>query len=85
MRVVIDKATLKRHRACVAAYTSPEWDEATQSLVYADLHRSIRRLLAMGPDGVKHLRWLAGHKLIPIPKDALEAQITVHERSSCRT
>lgn len=81
VRVVIDKATLKRHRACDAAYTSPEWDESLQALVYADLDRSVQRLLAMGDEGVKHLRWHVRHKLVPMTEIDLEAKIRSYGES----
>jgi hypothetical protein len=65
MRVRIDKAVLKRHRACTAAYTSVEWDEAQQALIYNDWEASIARLLS-SPEGVKQLEWLVAHKLVPM-------------------
>lgn len=73
MRVVIDKATLKRHRACNAAYTSPEWDEGLQALVYADWDQSVERLIAMGPRGWDHLEWHVRHKLVPMTMDEFTA------------
>ncbi len=65
MRVAIDKATLKRNRACRAAYTSPEWNESEQALVYSDWAQTIKRLLS-SPGGTDQLEWLVTHKLVPM-------------------
>lgn len=73
MRVVIPKATLKRHRACTAAYTSPEYDEGEQALVYSDWGKTVERHIAMGPEGLFRLEWLVAQKLVPMTEDELAA------------
>jgi len=70
MEVVIEKATLKRHRACTAAYTSPEWDEKRQALVYT-WPTSAHRLLAT-IEGTDQLEWLVRHKLVPMTPEEFE-------------
>jgi hypothetical protein len=65
-RIVVDKATLKRHRACRAAYTSPEWDEKLQALVFNDWDKTVARLLAKGQEGVDQLEWWVRQKLVPM-------------------
>jgi hypothetical protein len=71
MRVVIDKATLKRHRACNGSWDpdgaiiSPEWDAEQQALVYEDWSATAKRLLS-SPAGTIQLEWLVAHKLVPM-------------------
>lgn len=72
-RIVIDKATLKRHRACRDAYTSPEWDEKLQALVFADWDKTVARLLAKGPKGLEQLEWWVNHKLVPMTAEQFAA------------
>ena len=78
MRVVIPKATLKQHRACVAAYTSPEYDEGEQALVYADWGKTVERHIAMGPEGIFRLEWFVNHKLVPMTPEELAALKKAH-------
>ena len=71
MCIVIDKATLKRHRACNRSWdpgggiVSPEWDAELQALVYEDWSATAERLLS-SPAGVVQLRWLVDHELVPM-------------------
>ena len=71
MKVVIDKDTLKRHRACRAAYSSPEWDEEKQALIYSDWNATISRLLAR-PGGLDMIEWFVNHKLVPMTEAEFE-------------
>ena len=73
MRVVIPNATLRRHRSCRAAYSSPEWDEKEQALVYSDWDKTVERHLAMGQDGIERLEWLVRHELVPMTVDEFAA------------
>jgi hypothetical protein len=73
VRVVIDNATLRRHRSCRAVYTSPEWDVGLQSLVYSDWDKTVERHIAMGQDGLDRLEWLVNHKLVPMTADELNS------------
>jgi hypothetical protein len=72
MRVVLDKATLKRHRACRAAYSSPEWDAKLQVLVYEDWDATVERLLSK-PEGLEQIEWFVNHKLVPMTSDEFAA------------
>ena len=72
MRVVIKKETLKLRRACDAAYTSPEWDETLQALVYSDFDKTVKRLMST-PEGVKHLAWHVHHKHVPMTQVQFES------------
>lgn len=86
MRVVIDKATLKRHRACPDAYTSPEWSEQEQALVY-EWPATIDRLLAKPAkangtnSGLDQLEWLVRHKLVPMSAEEFEALKAAREEA----
>lgn len=71
MRIVIPKAELKRHRACSAAYTSPEWDTKQDALVY-EWPATAVRLLATD-EGTRQLEWLVAHKLVPMNQDEFNA------------
>jgi hypothetical protein len=73
VRVVIPKAELKRHRACNAAYTSPEWDVKEQALVYSDFWLTTVRLLST-TEGTEQLEWLVNHKLVPMTKEEFVAK-----------
>lgn len=75
MRVEIDKATLKRHRACGAAYISPEWDAEREVLVYANWPDTVQRLLA-SDEGVDQLEWLVRHKLVPMTESEFNETVT---------
>lgn len=79
MRVAIEKATLKRHRACRAAYTSPEWDVASETLVYSDWEQSVQRLLSGGDEGKRQLEWLVNHELVPMTKDEFVAARSAYD------
>lgn len=73
MRVVIDKATLKRHRSCDAT-VSPSWDPEQQALVYEDWSAAAENFLATA-DGIFRLQWLVAHKLVPMTeKEFAEAK-----------
>jgi hypothetical protein len=84
IRVAIDKATLKLHRACRAAYTSPEWNEAEQALIYEDWDATVKRHLAMGFDkdgihiGLYRLEWFVNHGLVPMTREELNALKKAH-------
>lgn len=71
-RIVIDKATLKQRRACRAAYTSPEWDEKLQALVFSDWDKTVARLIAKGREGIDQLEWWVRQKLVPMTVEQLE-------------
>jgi hypothetical protein len=66
VRVVIDNAALRRNRSCKGAYTSPEWDESAQALVYSDWDATVKRLLDKGQLGADELEWFIHHKLVPM-------------------
>jgi hypothetical protein len=68
-RIVVSKATLKQRRACRAAYTSPEWDEKEQALVFSDWDKTVARLLAKGQEGIDQLEWWVRQKLVPMTTD----------------
>ena len=72
-RIVIDKATLKNRRACPAAYTSPEWDEKLQALVFTDWDKTVARLLAKGQEGLDQLEWWSRQKLVPLTPEQFAA------------
>jgi len=72
MRVVLDNATLRRHRSCRAAYTSPEWNAELQALVYEDWDATVERLLKK-PEGLEQIEWFVNHKLVPMTSDELAA------------
>lgn len=72
VRVVIDNATLRLHRSCRAAYTSPEWDAKEQALVYADWDKTVERHIAMGQEGLDRLQWFVSHKLVPMTQEELD-------------
>ena len=78
MRVVIDNATLRRHRSCKGAYASPEWDEGEQALIYADWERTVERLLSKGQPGADELEWFVHHKLVPMTAEELVAAKAAH-------
>ncbi len=61
MKITIDRDTLKRHRACRAAYSSPEYDEKLQALVYSDWDATVQRLLAR-PGGLEMIEWFVNLK-----------------------
>ena len=71
-RVVIDNATLRHHRSCRGAYTSPEWSEKEQALIYADWDKTVTRLLKK-PGGIDQIEWFVNHKLVPMTKDQFDA------------
>ena len=77
MRIVIDKATLKRHRACNRSWgtddsiVSPEWDAELQALVYEDWSATAKRLLS-SPAGAIQLKWLVEHELVPMTATEFE-------------
>jgi hypothetical protein len=77
-RVIIDRLTLKRNHACLAAYASPEWDEKLQALVYSDWDKTVARHVAMGPQGFDRLEWLVRHKLVPMTKEQFDALKEAH-------
>jgi len=72
-RVVLPRALLKQHRACRAAYTSPEWDEKEQALIYSDWAKTVERHIAMGQEGLDRLQWFVNHKLVPMTQAELDA------------
>ncbi len=72
MRVIIDNATLRRHRSCRAAYSSPEWDAKSQTLVYEDWDATVERLLK-NPEGLETIEWFVNHKLVPMTSDEFAA------------
>jgi len=86
--VIIDKATLKRHRACRAAYTSPEWDSVREALVYKDWDATVQRHLEMGFDangvhiGLFRLEWFVNHGLVPMTREELRALKKSHGGSN---
>jgi hypothetical protein len=68
VRVVIDNATLRRHRSCKGAYTNREWDAEAQALIFPDWEASVTELLST-PKGRDRLEWYVHHKLVPMTKD----------------
>ena len=72
-RVVITKSTLEQHRACLAAYISPEWDEKEQALIYSDWDKTVERHIAKGVEGLGWLEWLVRHKLVPMTQEQFDA------------
>jgi len=72
-RIVIPKAVLKRHRACDAAYTSPEYDADQDAIVYADWDETVKRLLAKGRQGIDEIDWYVANKLVPMTRDEFVA------------
>jgi len=77
MRVVIDNATLRRHRSCKGAYTNREWDAEAQALIFPDWEASITELLST-KKGVARLEWYVHNKLVPMTDDELAAAKTAH-------
>lgn len=73
MKVVIPKAVLDQHRACTAAYTSPEYDAEQEALVYSDWDKTVERLLAKGKEGIDMLDWHTFNKLVPMTRDEFKA------------
>lgn len=67
MRVVIDQATLKRHRSCDVT-VSPNWDTEHKSLVYEDWDKAVKNFLSTA-DGTSRLEWLVRHELVPMSAD----------------
>lgn len=65
MRVVIDNATLRKHRSCKGVYTRKEWDPKLQAIVYPDWDASVEELLST-PLGLERLEWYVTHKLVPM-------------------
>lgn len=65
MRVVIDNATLRRHRSCKGAYTNPEWDAEAQALIFPDWEASVEQLLS-DPKGLARLEWYVSQRLVPM-------------------
>jgi hypothetical protein len=65
VRVVIDNATLRRHRSCKGAYTNREWDAEAQALIFPDWEASVTELLST-PKGIRRLEWYVTHKLVPM-------------------
>lgn len=91
--VVIGRATLKRHRACADAYTSPEFDKERDALVYADFDKSVERLLAkpankdakgkiIGRPGLDQLEWFVNHGLVPMTREQFDALKAKHLKGS---
>ena len=72
MEVVIDNATLRRHRSCRGAYTDPEWDAERQALVIKDWDATVKRLLS-SKEGREKLEWRVSHGLVPMTKIELAA------------
>jgi hypothetical protein len=68
VRVVIDNATLRRHRSCKGAYTNREWDADAQALIFSDWAASVTELLST-PKGLARLEWYVHHGLVPMTKD----------------
>lgn len=77
MRVVIDNATLRKHRSCKAVYSNPEWRADLQALVLEDFDKSVERYLST-PKGVEHLAWHVRHKLVPMTEEQFEAAKKAH-------
>ncbi|MGH3303684.1 MAG: hypothetical protein ACRDOK_18795 [Streptosporangiaceae bacterium] len=65
MQVIIPKSSLVKYHACAAAYSSPEWSDAKEALVYPDWSASVERMMST-PMGRSHLDWLIVHKLVPM-------------------
>jgi hypothetical protein len=65
MRVVIDNATLRRHRSCSGVYTSPYWNKAEQSLVFPDWDDAVKNYFMVISDGMDRLEWHVRHGLVP--------------------
>lgn len=81
MRVAIDSATLRRHRACSAAYDSPEFNEEEDALVYSDFSQSVNRLMATEL-GRGQLKWLVRHGLVPMTIEQFEAAVVARGAGS---
>ena len=80
MRVVIQDSTLKQHRACSARFESdcPWWDKNIQALVYEDWDQAVEHYLTVRRDGVRQLKWLVRHKLVPMTETELATAIAAH-------
>lgn len=77
MEVIIDNATLRRHRSCKGAYTDLEWDEERQAIVIKDWDATVKRLLTT-PDGIEKLKWSVRHKIVPMTDIELTAILKEH-------
>jgi hypothetical protein len=83
VRVVIDNATLRRHRSCRNVYTSPFWDAKEQALVFPDWEDAVKNyFLPMGAEGLFRLEWHVTHKLVPMTEDELAALKKAHGGSN---
>lgn len=65
MEVIVTRADLKSHNACLVYLDSPEWSPERDALVYLDWDATVQRLLSSRL-GVVWLNFLVARGLVPM-------------------